>query len=32
MASKKDFEKIASDIIDDTHIDNDGIISPMWWK
>jgi hypothetical protein len=32
MASKKDFEKIASDIIDDKHIDNDGIISPMWWK
>ena len=32
MASKKDFEKIASDIIDDIHIDNDGIISPMWWK
>jgi hypothetical protein len=31
LASKRYFEKIASDIIDG-HIDSDGLISPTWWK
>ena len=32
LASKRYFEKTASDIIEDTHIDGDGIISPTWWS
>jgi hypothetical protein len=32
LASKRYFEKIATDIIDQQHIDSDGLISPTWWK
>jgi len=31
LSSKRYFEKTATDIISD-HIDNDGLISPTWWK
>ena len=31
VTSKQYFEKVASEIIN-THIDNDGLISPTWWK
>jgi hypothetical protein len=31
VSSKRYFEKIALEIIN-THIDNDGLISPTWWK
>jgi hypothetical protein len=32
LASKRYFEKTATDIIEDNHIDGDGIISPTWWS
>lgn len=32
LASKRYFEKTAIDIIEDNHIDGDGIISPTWWS
>jgi hypothetical protein len=31
VASKRYFEKVAVEIISN-HIDNDGLISPTWWK
>jgi hypothetical protein len=31
VASKRYFEKVAVELIH-THIDNDGLISPTWWK
>ena len=31
VSSKRYFEKIALEIIN-KHIDNDGLISPTWWK
>lgn len=31
VASKRYFEKVATEIINN-HIDNDGLISPTWWK
>ena len=31
LSSKRYFEKVATDIISG-HIDNDGLISPTWWK